>query len=64
MQFFNDHVGDGEKESKEDGEQQRTENGKGLDGPPPSLGSLGRSGREDAVALIRQDRRPVPDPGE
>lgn len=64
MQFFNDQVGDGEEECKEDGEQQRTENGKGLDGPPPSLGSLGRSRREDAVALVRQDRRTVPDPWE
>lgn len=58
---FNDQVGDGEEESKEAGEEQRTQDGEDLDGPAPSLGSGGRSGREDAVALIGQDGRPVPD---
>lgn len=61
---FNDQVGDGEKESKEAGEEQRTENGKDLDRPPPRLASGGRSRREDAIALLGQDGRPVPEPRE
>ncbi|XP_047414550.1 autophagy protein 5 isoform X2 [Sciurus carolinensis] len=46
-------VGDGEKESEENGEQQRTENRQDLDWPPPSLGRAPRSRGENAIALMR-----------
>ncbi|MBZ3887515.1 Autophagy protein 5 [Sciurus carolinensis] len=51
-------VGDGEKESEENGEQQRTENRQDLDWPPPSLGRAPRSRGENAIALMRVSHQP------
>lgn len=64
MQFFHDQVGDGQEEGEEDGEQQRTQNREDLNRPPPSPGPAACLRCEDAIALIGQDRRPVPVPRE